>query len=270
MQSLPINSIGASKAIATLLLATCAATPTTSIAQDATVDAIVDHFLGQLASRQGFTRLTTVSSDAAKVGSLYGVVSPDVTCVSDLRKQSKSGTPISVQYLDDIPRSNDAPKKIKDWTTVNIHSVLGAGAEASIAAKLPGKKAEVRAALDFLKSTQAQIIFGILEYPSIPLLRYGRKYLKDQDILAASDAGSEVNGVVIPHAQLLLQKFEFNQDDKKSAEAGLGASFSKIFSLNLNGQAHQMNSLRVSLPTNGVFAFKAEPLLFGTNCQPNK
>lgn len=253
-----------------LLLTAFGLAPLHSAAQDAAVDAVVDHFLGQLASRQGFTRLTSVSSEAAKVGSLYGVVSSEVSCVSDLRKQTKAGIPISVQYLDDIPGSNDAPKSIKDWTTINIHSVMGAGAEASIAAKLPGKTAEVRAALDFLKSTQAQIIFGTLEYPSIPLTRHGRKYLKEQEIQSVSDAGSEVTGLIIPHAQLLLQKFEFNLENKKSADAGIAASFSKIFGFGLNGQAHQLTTGSLRLPTNGVFAFRAEPLLFGANCQLTK
>jgi len=267
MPSIKLRSVVLKNSISLLLLTAFGLAPLHSAAQDAAVDAVVDHFLGQLASRQGFTRLTSVSSEGAKVGSLYGIVSPEVSCVSDLRKQTKAGIPINVQYLDDIPGSNEAQKSIKDWTTINIHSVMGAGAETSIAAKLPGKKAEVRAALEFLKSTQAQIIFGTLEYPSIPLTRHGRKYLKEQEIQSVSDAGSEVTGVIIPHAQLLLQKFEFNLENKKSVDAGIGASFSKIFSFGLNGQAHQMTTGSLRLPTNGVFAFRAEPILVGTSCQ---
>ena len=53
--------------------------PLGAMAQEAEVDAIVDHFLGQLAKTQRFTRLRTLSAEGAKIGSIYGVVSPEVT-----------------------------------------------------------------------------------------------------------------------------------------------------------------------------------------------
>ena len=70
--------------------------PLGALAQEAEVDAIVDHFLGQLAKTQRFTRLSTLSAEGAKIGSIYGVVSPDVTCLPDLRKEAALGVPIQV------------------------------------------------------------------------------------------------------------------------------------------------------------------------------
>ena len=244
--------------------------PLGAMAQEAEVDAIVDHFLGQLAKTQRFTRLRTLSAEGAKIGSIYGVVSPEVTCLADLRKEAALGVPIQVQYLDDMPSAAFRGGTVSNWTSVNIRKVLGANAEADIGAKLPDRRAELKAALDFLKASQAQIIFGVLERPSLPLRQAGRSYLKDQGLERASDAGTEVTGILVPHAQLLLQKFEFNRESLKSGEAGVGVNLLELIGLKIGAKAKQVDALDFKLPTNAVFAFRAEPLLFAQDCAQPK
>ncbi|MEJ5128879.1 hypothetical protein WH367_22765 [Comamonas sp. MYb21] len=255
------------KQLLQILACTVSLAPAHTLAQDAVVDAVVDHFLGQLAKRQGFTRLSTISNEGAKIGSIYGVVSPEVTCLPELKKQVLAGTPIQVQYLDDLPNVAARGGLVTGWTSVNISSVLGAGAEGAISAKLPERpKAEIKVALEALKSSQAQIIFGVLERPSLPLRSSGRKYLQDQAINNTADAGADVAGIIVPHAQLLLQKFEFNRASVQSADAGGGIKILDLIEAKIGAKAKRIESREFKLPTNAVFAFRAEPLIFNQEC----
>ena len=127
----------------------------------------------------------------------------------------------------------------------------------------------------FSKAEKAGIEFAALDDPSAPMAQRQqaaalRSYLKDQGLERASDAGTEVTGILVPHAQLLLQKFEFNRESLKSGEAGVGVNLLELIGLKIGAKAKQVDALDFKLPTNAVFAFRAEPLLFAQDCAQSK
>ena len=240
--------------------------PAASLANDDLVDPIVDHFLSELASRQGFIRLATLSDEGAKIGSLYWVSWSDIRCGDELRQRRNEARALPVQYLEDLPEQTVTLGSVKGWTSIRIDKFVGTDAVASISAKLPGKKGELAAAVDFLKQSNAQITFGVLERKSFPLRRAATQFLLSQGIEKPSDMASEASGLLIPYAQLVLQSFKYDSNAVKSGEASVGASFLNLFGGRLEAKGKTIGKGALELPTNAVFAFKADYLMLPEKC----
>lgn len=258
------------------LFAVALATPSsakaaTDIFEDANfVEELVEHFIDGLAKNQGFTRLVKGSTDDAEPGAVYYLRTP-VNCQSDLRKATASGERIEINrsFTLDSPLS---PQELKGRVTgltpgshsVRLSSFLGKGAALSISAKTGKAEAEINAALQAIAKTDAQVLYGKLEYDSYPINQATKAGLQSRGIAKAKDMASEATGAVAPFAQLIFQKFEFNQERLLAADAGVGGKFFEMIRLKLVGTSKEVRGSAFSYPTNAVFAFKYEPMLF--NC----
>lgn len=259
--------------VATALAVTALATPltakaATNIFEDAEfIEVLVNHFIEGLAKDQRFTLLVKPNVEDAVPGAVYYVRTP-INCQSDLRKATANGERVEINRsltLDPPFGPEQLKGRVPAMTSVRISSFLGKGAVAAIRTKTGKADVEINAAIQAISKTDAQVLFGKLEYDSLRINQAAKKDLQTRGIAKAADLANEATGVIAPFAQLLFQKFEFNQTRLLAADVGVAVKFLSLFGLTLTGNAKEVRQSVFDLPTNAVFAFKYEPMLFNCN-----
>lgn len=234
-------------------------------AADDLIDAIVDQFVTELARKQGYLRLAAPSGDGAKIGSLYWVKGDSVRCADNLHTLQTQGQPLSVEYLADL-KNPPAQVKVENWTTVRLDNFLGAGAQAALTAKLRGRKGEISAAVGYLKKVNAQVSFAVVEKPSFALRKGAKDFLQEEKITDAGDLGAGATGLLIPYGQLVFQAFQVDKEIAKRGELGVGAQLLDMIGLKLGGSMEAAHKYGFQMPTQAVYAFKADNLLIPVKC----
>ena len=236
-----------------------------SALEDATVvDAIVKQFIAGLAKDQRFTLLTSPNPGDAQPGSLYSVKEPE-SCPSDLRRATLNGEAVDISRWQDLPPplgGGESKVLITGWRSVRIDAFIGNAAKVALAKRTGKTAAEIDAAVRSLSESKAQVNFGKHEQASFPLRQAAEQYLRDKGITSAAQTSPESKGIVVPYAQLVFQKFVFDSESVRAIDVNLAAKFFNLFKLKVEGDRTQVRGSRFVLPTNAVFAFKYEPLLF--------
>lgn len=177
------------------------------------VDAMVDEFFSELSQRQGFNRLRAPDVDNF-IGHAFNDEKSDVKCFSELVPFAHSGHPIQVTKLIYLREPKGLPKltPIRNWTAIQLSSLITQSVEARISTKLPDKAAEVQAAASTLRDSNAQILFASPTDTAANYLLAAIMGLNDSAITNATEIDSGASGVLVPVAELLVQKFESDSE----------------------------------------------------------
>lgn len=237
---------------------------------DPLVDAMVDEFFSELSKRYAYNRLRAPDVDDY-IGHAFYVEKSDLKCPSELVPMARSGTPIQATKLADFRNSKGLPKPVPttSWTGIRLSTLISQGAEARISAKLPDRSAEVRAAAASFRASNAQILVAIRSVPSADYRIAAIKRLRALEIKKPADIEFGASGVVVPVAELLVQKFEFDSERLKARNLSVSARFLELFGIKVAGEQSQMLKSGYQQATNSVLAFKPISLLFETQSCPS-
>ncbi len=230
---------------------------------DPLVDAMVDEFFTELSKRYAYNRLRAPDVDDF-IGHAFYVEISDVKCAAELAPLARAGTAIQVTKVADLRSFNGLPKPnpIKSWTGVRLSSLITKGVEAKISAKLPDKAAEVRAAASALRASNAQILVASRSVPSANYRNAAARILNDLGVNSVNDIEVGAAGVVVPVAELLVQKFEFDSELLAARNMSIGAKFLEVFGLRVAGEQSENLKFGYDQATNSVLAFKPISILF--------
>ena len=243
----------------------CLATAT-SLNANPIVDTMVDEFFSELSQRQGYNRLRAPEVDDY-IGHAFYVERSDVKCSAELAPLSRNGKAIQVTKLIDFRDFKGLPKPapIREWTSVRLSSLITQGVEARISAKLPDKAAEVKAAASALRASNAQILFASRTVPAANYRLAALKGLEENRITKLSEIDAGATGVLVPVAELLVQKFEFDSELLTARNLSFGAQFLELFGLRVAGGQSKGLKAGYQQATNSVLAFKPIALMFDCN-----
>jgi hypothetical protein len=224
---------------------------------------MVDEFFAELSKRYAFNRLRAPDVDDF-IGHAFYVEKSDVKCASDLAPLARSGAAIQVTKVADFRDAKNLPRPvaIQNWTGVRLSSLITQGVEARIAAKLPDKAAEVRAAANALRASNAQILVASRSVPSANYRLAAIKSLRNLGVKKLSDIEVGASGVVVPVGELLVQKFEFDSELLAARNLSIGAQFLELFGVRIAGAESKGLKSGYEQATNSVLAFKPITLLF--------
>lgn len=233
---------------------------------DPLVDAMVDEFFTELSKRYAYNRLRAPDVDEF-IGHAFYVERSDVKCASELAPLARTGAAIQVTKLADLRASKGLPKPkpIASWTGVRLSSLITQGVEAKVTAKLPDRAAEVRAAASALRASNAQILVASRSVPSANYRAAAAQALKELGITRLSEIEVGASGVVVPVAELLVQKFEFDSELLTARNMSISAKFLELFGLRVAGEKSKSLKAGYEQATNSVLAFKPISLLFSSS-----
>lgn len=239
------------------------------VCADELVNAMVDEFFAELARRYRFNLLRTPSVDD-HIGHAYFVEEVDVKCPKELLPLALAGTRIQATKAVDFRRADlPRPNPTNNWTSVTISSLIGQGAEARLSAKLPDRAADIGAATKSFRASNAQILVAIRTVPAADYRMAAAKRLKELNISKASEIEPGASGIVVPVAELLVQKFEFSAEMLNARNMSLSAKFLELFKLKVAGEQSQARRWKYDQATNSVLAFKPITLLFDRSVCPS-
>lgn len=226
------------------------------------IDQLITHIYKSLAQRQGFNVLSAPDEGAAKIGSVYYVTDPQ--CAADLNTMARDGTPARLFLAMELPNPDQyrtAP--ITNWNSVRLASVAGRSAQADLTARLPNWQAEVGTALSAMDKTNAQIFFGTRQFSSVRISRAMKTELEAQGITEPSELGNGATGALAPHAELIVQKFEFDRNAVRGRRAGILIRFMEMFGARLAAGQEISKDGGFRQATYSTAAFKPVTSLFG-------
>ncbi|MCR5867728.1 hypothetical protein [Aquincola sp. J276] len=238
----------------------CSAAPAAE-SPEQIVDPVIDAVLASLAIRWGYNLLSAPDEGAASIGKVYYVTTP--ACAGDLVRMAEEGVPVRVFQALTLSQPLPSPPVRKEWVSVRIDSVILKGARATLYAKLPSKTAELDAAFEALRRTNAQVLVGSRSIGAFDVKRAVASEFQAQGIRQVVDLGGNgATGALAPHAELILQKFEFDQELAKAAQVGFWVRFLELFGVRLAGEQSSRVVQGFKLPTFSTMAFKPVASLF--------
>lgn len=228
---------------------------------DELVDSIIETMFSSIAKRWGYNLLAAPEDGAAQIGKVYYITEP--SCSRQLNELATKGEGVRVFEALSLPEDSIPPPPVRgQWTSIRIASVIGSAARLNLRAALPDKQVELDLALEALDKTNAQVLVGSRSVSSVLVRRALERSLTDEGVTRLEDLGNGATGALAPHAELLVQKFEFDMDLVKVKKAGFWASFLDLFGVRLSADAKSRTVSGFVLPTNSILAFKSVTYLF--------
>jgi hypothetical protein len=246
--------------IGSLLL--CACFPAAAAeTMDQLVDPMIDAIFKSLAQRYRYNLLSMPDDSNARIGKVYYVTEP--ACASALTKMAETGASMQVFEALSLPDATVADSAARtQWTSIRLASALSKGAKGELFARLPDRKAELNLALDALQRTNAQMFFGVRQVGSLRIKQAMDLELRQKRVRSAADLGNDARGAIAPHAELVLQKFEFDRSGARGRKGDVVLGFMELFGARLSAAQNVQNAYSYQLPTYSILAFKPVTSLF--------
>ncbi|MEH6418415.1 hypothetical protein [Pseudomonas sp. CGJS7] len=225
------------------------------------VDPVIDAVFKSLAQRYRYNLVSMPDDSNAQIGKVYYVTEP--ACASALTRMAETGAAMQVFEAlslreDEVPASAARTQ----WTSIRFASVLSKGATGELFARLPERKGEIKLALEALQRTNAQVQFGIRQVGSVSIKRAMDKELRRQQVVGPADLGNDARGAIAPHAELVLQKFEYDKQGASGRKGSVLLGFMELFGARLDASKNVQHAYGYQLPTYSILAFKPVTALF--------
>ncbi|WP_413458226.1 hypothetical protein [Herbaspirillum huttiense] len=233
--------------------------------RQALVQEVLDQLFIELARNEGFIVLKNKGDNAAQLGTTYLVSQQEAACLDDLDVATRQGRPVQISRYYEFS-DYSAKSTTLQWKQILVSNFLGTQAEAAIAARYQGTRADVSAALHTFKASRAQMMFAYREFQRLNTTREAKAALQKQGVSKAADLPEGEIGILIPYAQLIIQKFEADISSIDEKNMSFAAQFLRMFSLGLENDRSRTEIVKVRLPTNAVIGFRADKLFVPKTC----